>query len=516
MRVLSAPFDAAAGLGDGVARLATRNIRLTVPICLVLIFGSFAAATALSMRMDRSHALSEAALFESARARDLAAVAGAGLDRFAAIARVYAAHPDIDPQLPGLINIAVFDKSGAMLALLHRRNVPSPPRAFAGPHMVYSDGKRAGIGFAQAGKIIAVTFDPASLAPPSLLSRAALLLPGSPPLAGSWRAGDMRSAVVPGVNGNWPVTAVTFLDSDSALDAWYGTLPLYLFVILGPALAGGWLAALFVGAFERQQKAAHAIRNLKSLRPVEAKLMVRLAGAERAAAEASRAKSEFIAHMSHELRTPLNAVIGFSEVIGEGFYGPPGHPKYVEYARDIAEAGRSLHAKIGDILEFANIEAGRYPMAPQPLELAELLQACIDEQQGRAFSRRIDLAFGFAEPGMVRADPRALKRIFGNLLVNALDYTPDGGRVRVEIRGKGITLVATIADSGTGFAAKERERAGLPFQRFDRPGCVTGAGLGLAIAMELARRVGGALRLASGPGSGAVMELRLLRYDPPR
>jgi len=238
--------------------------------------------------------------------------------------------------------------------------------------------------------------------------------------------------------------------------------------------------------------------------------------ARQRAEAANISKSRFLAQMSHELRTPLNAVIGFSEVIGEGFYGPPGHPKYVEYARDIAEAGRSLHAKIGDILEFANIEAGRYPMAPQPLELAELLQACIDEQQGRAFSRRIDLAFGFAEPGMVRADPRALKRIFGNLLVNALDYTPDGGRVRVEIRGKGITLVATIADSGTGFAAKERERAGLPFQRFDRPGCVTGAGLGLAIAMELARRVGGALRLASGPGSGAVMELRLLRYDPPR
>ena len=76
-----------------------------------------------------------------------------------------------------------------------------------------------------------------------------------------------------------------------------------------------------------------------------------------------RSKSEFIAHMSHELRTPLNAVIGFSEVIAQGLFGPPGHPKYSEYASDIAEAGRGLHAKIGDILEFANIEAGRYPLA---------------------------------------------------------------------------------------------------------------------------------------------------------
>src|SRR3954462_12890974 len=138
MRALSTPFDDAAGLADGAARLVTRNIRLTVPICLVLIFGSFAAATALSMRMDRSHALNEAALFESARARDLAAVAGASLDRFAQLGSVYAAHPDTDPQLPGLINIAVFDRSGAMLALLHRRNVPSRPGAFAGQRAVYS------------------------------------------------------------------------------------------------------------------------------------------------------------------------------------------------------------------------------------------------------------------------------------------------------------------------------------------------------------------------------------------
>ena len=69
--------------------------------------------------------------------------------------------------------------------------------------------------------------------------------------------------------------------------------------------------------------------------------------------------------MSHELRTPLNAVIGFSEVIAHGLFGPPGHPKYAEYASDIAEAGRGLHAQIGDILEFANIEAGRYPLEPQ-------------------------------------------------------------------------------------------------------------------------------------------------------
>ena len=499
-----------------VRRLAlpwTRNVRLTVPLCLVLICGSFASATFLSVRMDRLHALNQASLFESNRARDLAAVAAANLDRFAKAGMFYADHPGNEPSSTGLRNIAVFDSDGALLALWHRQAIPAPPpAAFAGKRMVFLSGKEDGLSFAAKGKIIAVTFDPASLAPAPLLARAALLLPDGRALAGAWADGDVHSASVPSsVVTSWPLTAATFLDSAGALNAWYGALPLYLFVILGPAVAGGWLAALFVGMFERQQKAARAVRSLKTLRPVETKLMVRLAAAERAAAEAARSKSEFIAHMSHELRTPLNAVIGFSEVIAQGFYGPPGHPKYAEYARDIADAGRSLHAKIGDILEFANIEAGRYPLRADAVDLAAVATSCVEEQMGRAFSRRIDLSMGFAEPGLVRADHGALKRIFHNLLVNALTYTGEGGKVRVDVRADGDTLVASVSDSGMGFSGPEARRAGGAFQRFDRAGTVTGAGLGLAIALELARRMGGAMRLSSEASTGSMMELRLLQ-----
>jgi len=268
---------------------------------------------------------------------------------------------------------------------------------------------------------------------------------------------------------------------------------------------------LFVGTFERHAKAARAVRALKSTRPVEARLMVRLANAERGAMEALRSKSEFMAHMSHELRTPLNAVIGFSDIIADEMFGPCGHPKYGEYARDIGEAGRSLHAKIGDILEFANIEAGRFPLTEEAVDLTGLAAACVDEQQGRAFSRRISLSLASGERGLVRADSRAVRRILNNLLTNALAYTAEGGIVRADVSFEEGAGVVRLSDSGAGFTAGEAALAGRPFQRFDRAGKVTGAGLGLAIAMELARRMGGAMRLAGGAGHGAVMELRLPR-----
>jgi signal transduction histidine kinase len=83
--------------------------------------------------------------------------------------------------------------------------------------------------------------------------------------------------------------------------------------------------------------------------------------------------------------------------------------------------------------------------------------------------------------------------------------------VRADVRFEDGAGVLTLTDSGKGFSPAEQGKAGKPFERFDRAGIVTGAGLGLAIAMELTRRMGGAMRLAGQPGSGAVMEIRLPR-----
>ena len=473
-----------------------RDIRVTVPVCILLICGSFAAMALLQMRLDRSRALAEAARFERARAADLAGNTAAALDRYARMGAVFAASPeqyrsaDLSRAEPAIRDIAVWDADGIQQARLDTTAVqPLPRPIMTGARMVFAGG----LAFRDGNHTVAVLFSAKSL----LLgaARATLVPKGA------------TGVPVPG----WPLAVETQVDEQATLESWAGALPLYLFVILGPALAGAWLSALFVGSFERQAKAARAIRALKSTRPVEARLMVRLANAERNAMEALRSKSEFVAHMSHELRTPLNAVIGFAEIISGGLFGPAGHPKYGEYAQDIADAGKNLHAKIGDILEFANVEAGRFPLKAEAVDLAEAVGALIEEHQGCAFSRRISLSLAFGEPGHVRADPRGLRRIVSNLLANALTYTAEGGIVRADVHFEEGAGVLTLCDSGPGFSRREAQRLGKPFERFDRAGTVTGAGLGVAIAMELARRMGGAMRLAGESGNGAVMELRLPR-----
>ena len=493
-----------------IAALPTRNIRLTVLLCVVAIGGSFAAAGALQMRFDRVQAFHQAAYFEAKRATEIAAVAQTSLNQHEQIGHLFAADMLPNDALAAsadLRGIAVADDLGQIMrATGENIDMKSLAELTRSGRVVLGTAQRTVVAFRDGNAVVAVSFEPAALAPSVMVDGAGLVGSAGTLLAGRLADGAETTATrVPG----WPVQVRVSLDDGGALDAWYGSLPLYLFVILGPALVGAGLATVFVREFERRAKASEAIRTLRSTRPAEARLLVRLANAERGAVEALRSKNEFVAHMSHELRTPLNAIIGFAEVIERGFYGAVGHPKYIEYARDIGMAGRSLHSKIGDILEFANLEAGRYPLTPTVFDVTELICACVNENVGRAFSRRIALDMVPAAPAEVRADALAVRRIITNLLSNALLYTQEGGGVQVSVCQEEGAVVVAVKDNGNGFSAAEANGVGAAFRRFERVGVSTGTGLGLAIVVALARRMGGAVRLASAYGEGTCAELRL-------
>lgn len=491
------------GVWGRLSALPSRNIRLTVLLCVVAIGGSFAAAGALQMRFETANAARQANYFETQRASDIAAIVGATLKRQMRTGEAFAdGQPTSMP--PDVHGIAVADATGR-IQMMQGEAIPMQNLVALGVDrpVVIGTESRSILAFRQGSNIIAVSFHP--LVPKAALANAVIEGTGGTLLAGAPLSGERVTAAVAG----FPVEVGVLAEDPKAMGAWYASIPLYIFVIIGPALVGAWLATVFVREFERRAKAAEAIRTLRSTRPAEAKLLVRLANAERAAVESSRSKNEFIAHMSHELRTPLNAIIGFAEVIERGFYGPVGHKKYVEYAHDIGMAGRNLHDKVGDILEFADLEAGRYSFKLCQFDAAELAGACVGENAGRAFSRRIALTMEPAQSAAVIADPVAVRRILANLLSNALLYTPEGGQVSVTVREDAGAVSIAVTDNGHGFSKAERETAGTPFRRFERTGVSTGTGLGLTIAMALARRMGGALRLETAIGGGTSAELRL-------
>jgi two-component system cell cycle sensor histidine kinase PleC len=226
---------------------------------------------------------------------------------------------------------------------------------------------------------------------------------------------------------------------------------------------------------------------------------------------ANRAKSEFLANISHELRTPLNAVIGFSEVMQQALFGPLGHPKYQEYARDIYASGAYLLEVINDILDMSKIEAGRMSLDAGSVDLADILEDSMKVVSQAAAERNIALARHGPQRLMLEADRRALKQVFLNLLSNAVKFTRDGGSVDVHLsRSRGHVKIA-IKDTGIGIPEPDITKLGRPFEQVENQFSKShqGSGLGLAISRALVELHGGALRITSREGQGTTVTCKL-------
>ena len=221
---------------------------------------------------------------------------------------------------------------------------------------------------------------------------------------------------------------------------------------------------------------------------------------------ANRAKSDFLANVSHELRTPLNAIIGFSEIMQMQMFGAIGHKQYAAYADDIHLSGKHLLSIINDILDLSKIEAGRFQLHVEPVDVEETFEDCARlvreraENAGLQVVRRIDPA----TPRLI-ADKRAVKQILINLLSNAIKFTPQGGQVTLSAQPTASGWVAlSVADTGIGIPPEQIDNALSAFGQVDNPFTRSqeGTGLGLPIVKSLVELHSGQFQIESAVGKG--------------
>ncbi len=247
-----------------------------------------------------------------------------------------------------------------------------------------------------------------------------------------------------------------------------------------------------------------------------------------AAEESARFKSEFLASMSHELRTPLNAIIGFSEILRDGIVGEL-DAKQHEYMCDIFDSGQHLLSLVNDILDLSKVKAGKMSLDMETTNLGALLSGSMAIVREKSLAQHIHLQLDTPDTlGECRLDQRKTKQILYNLLSNAVKFTPEGGKVMLQARivsreealrpeddlpeqrmpppvNVARFLQFTVSDTGIGIAAKDMERLFQPFVQIDSSLSrrYQGTGLGLALVRRLAELHGGAVAVASRPGTGS-------------
>jgi signal transduction histidine kinase len=233
--------------------------------------------------------------------------------------------------------------------------------------------------------------------------------------------------------------------------------------------------------------------------------------AKEAAETKNRVKSDFLANMSHELRTPLNAIIGFSDTMRSCLFGPM-HARYEEYAALIHDSGLHLLNLITDVLDLSKIEAGKFVLDLQPVDLAESVSHCLDMTRGRAEATGISLTASISPnlPILV-ADPRSVKQVLLNLLSNAVKFTPAGGTVSLSAKEQEGMLRIVVHDTGIGIPRKALGRIGIAFEQAnnDPVRAREGTGLGLALVKSLVEQHGGRISIESDEGAGTTVAVDL-------
>jgi PAS domain S-box-containing protein len=217
-------------------------------------------------------------------------------------------------------------------------------------------------------------------------------------------------------------------------------------------------------------------------------------------------QADTLSNMSHELRTPLNSILGVAEVLDEGVYGPL-TDKQTKAVGAISTAGEHLLGLINQVLDLRKMERGyslAHPVQCSANELAEESYK-LAVQADRADVLDVELVLS-EEPLFIMGDPLRMRQVLINLLGNAQKFTPDGGKVRLEVRhaAGGMAVEFVVSDTGVGISEEDVDKVFLPFHQVDTGVSrkFTGSGLGLALVQRFVREHRGIVTVRSQLGEG--------------
>ncbi|MEO0532107.1 MAG: ATP-binding protein [Planctomycetota bacterium] len=227
-------------------------------------------------------------------------------------------------------------------------------------------------------------------------------------------------------------------------------------------------------------------------------------------------RRDFVANVSHELKTPLSTIKANAETLLRGAVDDKEHR--TKFLSGIGEQSERLEDLIHDMLNLARIESAQQPYEIDTVSVADAVRSCLQDYAPRAEAKRIDLAAADANGSagaLVRADRKGLRVILGNLVDNAIKYTPEDGEVRVRWHaaqhGQATMVEIEVADTGYGIPEEKLTRVFERFFRVDeaRSRELGGTGLGLSIVKHLAQSFGGEVSVKNQPDHGAVFTVTL-------
>lgn len=222
-------------------------------------------------------------------------------------------------------------------------------------------------------------------------------------------------------------------------------------------------------------------------------------------------RTNFFAGLGHDLKSPLNAVIGFSEIMESELRGPLPE-SYKDYPSLIRESGQTLLRLVEDMLAYAKSEAGTYELDLAPMDIAASGESVLRQSQAVADKSDVRLRFVANTEVTAMADADAIRRIWDNLVSNAIKYSAPGDTVTLSARMTGDTSILQVSDTGAGMDADDLARIAKPFAQGRNAKGRAGTGLGLAMVQRLAEMQGGKVEIRTAPGQGTTVTVRLPAY----